>query len=140
MFICCTQNCANTVDVCSFTCTQAPHHGPLPDINMCFCFISPARLVFSIHILLFSFPISFCFMQRLRYSTFSAGRTSTPESLSKHILRRGHVFNSRLRRFRSRYLAVSVVYGYHDLCSAYRITDTGNNFPSLFRSLDTLCV
>lgn len=62
------------------------------------------------------------------YTTFPKGWTSTFESVPEHILRRGHIFNSWLRWFCSRYMAITTLYGYHDLCGTDCITNSGECF------------
>lgn len=84
-----------------------------------------------------NFLISFgriVWLQRLWYSTFSASRPSTFESVSKHILCGCHIFNGWLRWFCAGYLAFTALHGDYDLCGAHRSTNTGES-KNLYQSI-----
>lgn len=63
-------------------------------------------------------------LKRMRYTALSKGRSPTPEPLSGHLLRGGHIFHGRLRRFRAGHLALAALHGRHDLHRADRPADT----------------
>lgn len=59
------------------------------------------------------------------YSTLSTSWTSTPQLIPSDVLRRCYIFNSWLWRFCTRYMAISAVYGDHDMCCFDRPTYPG---------------
>lgn len=71
--------------------------------------------------------LTFLVLQCLWHSALSTGRPSTFESIPEHILCSCHIFDGRVRRFRSGYMAFSALYGDYDLCGTHRTTDTGES-------------
>lgn len=87
--------------------------------------------------LVFADCINFIMFQRMRNSTFPESRTSTFESLPGDLLRRCYVFYCRLRGFCARYMAFTTLHGDNDLCSSYRLTNTGRQCSKTANAINT---
>lgn len=64
-------------------------------------------------------------LQRLWHTAFSTRRSSSLEFVPEHVLCGCDILNSRLWRFRARYMAVTALYGDYDLRSTYSAADAG---------------
>lgn len=61
----------------------------------------------------------------MRDPTFPESGTQAFKFISKHVLRGGDVFHSRLRGFCAGHLALAALHGHHDLRGAYSVTNAG---------------
>lgn len=64
-------------------------------------------------------------LQRLWHTAFSTRRSSSFEFVPEHVLCGCDILNSRLWRFRARYMALTALYGDYDLRSTYSAADAG---------------
>lgn len=69
----------------------------------------------------------FYYFQCLRYPALPAGWPQAPQSLPKHLLRRCHILDRRLRWLRTRHMALPTLHGHHDLRRPHRPTDSGKS-------------
>lgn len=63
--------------------------------------------------------------QRMRDPALPKSGAQTFESISKHVLRSGDIFHSRLWRFRAGHLAFATLHGHYDLRSTHSVTNAG---------------
>lgn len=75
--------------------------------------------------------------QCMRYSTFSASRSSSLKLVSKYLLCCGDIFHGGVWWFCARHMAVTALHGYYDLRSFDRAANTGNVHKLWFTVLVT---